>query len=802
MSLLHGVGGLGGAGDAGGALASSSIYSHTINQSLRCEDGDTAWLQHTSGAASSTYTLSMWFKRGNLSTYQYLWSSGNNGIGFDVTTDRFYVWVGSGQFSTARFLDTNAWYHVTYINNSNSASVYINGVEIMSSLTGSTLSTASNATNIARYYSSGSGNYYFDGYIAEVHFVADAAKAATDFGEFTDGVWIPKNYTGSHGSHGYYLPFDDSSAIGDDESANTNDFTVTDFVASDVVSDSPTNNFATLTPLSKGSGTITFSEGNLKSSTSANLNPSEHGATFTIPKSGKWYWEAAYTGAYTNGGVATMMGIMDIDTQTVGQSGNHINNTTGDYITYYSHNSGIYENNTLDSSFSGNETAATVGFALDMDNGYLFIHLNGTYIGGTPNFSTGANHAAEPNKTRTWLPFFGASGGGAITWRANFGQDSEGISSAQSPDNGIGTFEYDVPADYKALCSSNLPSPVITDGSEHFTPYIYTANNASTRSFTGLGFQPDFLWFKARNQAFSHRLFNSVVGVGTHAYADRTDRPAWDSLTSFDADGFSTETDGTAGNLLNYSTSTYVAWAWKAGTAASGSESGNNPAFSSSSNADAGFSIVSYTGTGSAGTVSHGCGAKPTMIMIKNRTADENWAVYHAGTASDPETDYMILNLVNAVADSANWWNDTAPTDSVFTVGTDHTVNADGEDYIAYCFANVDGYMKSGMYIGGNTTPVFVHTGFRPAFLILKKTTQSTTYGWQIYDTSRSPYNVLRLPGMWADTGVAEAADTYSVNIHSNGFRLTGAGDNQNAAGVRYVYFAIADQPQKFSNAR
>jgi hypothetical protein len=189
------------------------------------------------------------------------------------------------------------------------------------------------------------------------------------------------------------------------------------------------------------------------------------------------------------------------------------------------------------------------------------------------------------------------------------------------------------------------------------------------------------------------------------------------------------------------------------------------------------------------------------MIMIKNRSQDENWAVYHAGTASDPETDYMILNTIAAAADSANWWNDTAPTDSVFTVGTDHTVNAIGEDYIAYCFADVDGYMKASHYIGNNTFN-FVHTGFRPAFLMLKKTTISTTYGWQIYDTSRSPYNVALLPGMWADTGVAEAADTYPVNIHSSGFRLTGTGANQNASGVRYVYFAIADQPAKFSNAR
>jgi len=820
----------------GAGEVSSGLYDFPIDTSLRFQpDGTTSvsvaadnpYLTTTlSGSGGTIWTFSCWVKLADLSTNRYLIqgylnTSANYTHVYISNSDKIVVDSSrAGRklliTTTSKLLDPNSWYNIVVKFNGTSGStelkVYVNGVNQAYTTTTSFTAHQSFIAAPCAHYIGNSYNYVRDmaGYMAEVNLIDGTALDADSFGETKDGIWVPKNTSGlTFGDNGFRLEFKqtgtdgDANGIGADTSGSTNHFAVGDtdgLGASDVVLDSPTNNWCTLNPLSKGSGTITFSEGNLKSSTSANLAPSEHGATFTIPKSGKWYWEAAYTGALTNGGQATMMGIMDIDTQTVGQSGNHINNTTGEYVAYYSHNNGVYVSNTLNSypSHISTQTSAVVGFALDMDGEHLWIHVNGTYINGTPDFSDGTNKIASPTKTKTFLPFFGASGGGAITWTANFGQDSAGISSSQSPDNGIGTFEYDVPAGYKALCSANLPSLAITDAAEHFTPYLYTANNASTRAFTGLGFQPDFLWFKARSETFSHRLFNSVVGVGTHAYADRTDRPAWDSLTSFDADGFSVETDGTAGNLLNYVSATYVAWAWKAGTAASGSESGNNPAFSSSSNADAGFSIVSYTGTGSAGTVSHGCGAKPTMIMIKNRSQDENWAVYHAGTASDPETDYMILNTTAGAADSANWWNDTAPTDSVFTVGTDHTVNADGENYIAYCFASVEGFSKAGSYTGGGSTFPFVYTGFRPSFVLLKSITAGNN--WSMYDNKRDTDNPVREYLIPNENYAVASTDT--MDFVSNGFKVRNAGAYINSATVKYVYLAFAEQPFKFANAR
>ena len=809
MSIIQAAG----SGEVG---SSGNFYSYTIDQSLRFNDNDSAYLSRTPSSAGNrrTFTLSCWIKRANLGITTSIFGAAGNYYNFRFNSTDTMTFYGNGSdlnFQTTRLFRDNGWYHlVVGIDTTQSSTlervkIYINGTqetEFISSTSGLNSQLAFNNTvahAIGRREST--SNLYADLYLAEMHWIDGTALTPSSFGETKDGIWIPKEYSGSYGTNGFYLTFEGTGTaatsqgttaqtnIGDDQSGTGNNFAVSSLVASDVVPDSPTNNFATWNPLIGVTSTV-YSEGNLENTSAANDWEVQLATMFPAGIAGEWYAEFY---VHTCNGSGTRVGVGVTDTLVNAEY--YLGQASPD-VAYYDIND-IYTggSKTADSNltFAAGDIISVV---LNLDEGEVtFRKNNSTMTNGTQDLIASTLYTFATTNY----------GGGGVV--ANFGQDSSFAgnktsgSAGASDGNGKGDFYYAPPSGL-ALCSSNLSEPAITDGSEHFTPYIYTANNASTRSFTGLGFAPNFLWFKARSQAFSHRLFNSVVGVGTHAYADRTDRAAWDSLTSFDADGFSVETDATAGNLLNYLTSTYVAWAWKAGTAASGSEVGNNPAFSSSSNAVAGFSIVSYTGTGAVGTVSHGCGAKPTMIMIKNRSADENWAVYHAGTASDPETDYMILNLVNAVADSANWWNDTAPTDSVFTVGTDHTVNADGEDYIAYCFADVEGYMRASHYIGRHTQTAFVHTGFRPAFLMLKKTTASATYGWQIYDTSRSPVNVSLLPGMWADTNAAETNNQYYVNIHSNGFRLTGAGANQNANGVRYVYFAIADQPAKFSNAR
>ena len=824
------------------ANASTGFYSHTIDQSLRFEDGDSPNLSKTYSTAQTNtkkITVSVWVKRANISNSRSTIILGRSGGAGRIAFENNNTLVANafdtgynGFTSSALFRDVSAWYHIVYQGNSDTSTladinkVYVNGVQ-QTNANSSSLTPQNSATNIIRngiptYIGKDpdSSAYYFDGYLAEMHTIDGSIVAPTEFAETKDGVWIPKEYSGSYGTNGFYMTFqgtgtattDDGTTaqlnIGDDQSGNGRNFAVSGLASSDVMTgESPTNNFACLNPLSKGSGTITFSEGNLKSSTSANLNPSEHGATFTIPKSGKWYWEAAYTGAYTNGGVATMMGIMDIDTQTVGQSGNHINNTTGDYITYYSHNSGVYENNTLDSSFSGNETAATVGFALDMDNGYLFIHLNGTYIGGTPNFSTGANHAAEPNKTRTWLPFFGASGGGAITWRANFGQDSEGISSAQSPDNGIGTFEYDVPADYKALCSANLPEPEIIDGTDHFNTVLWTGNGSDGRSITGVGFDPDFVWIKSRNLTTSHLLNDTVRGANKSLFSEGTTAETPDNgggyLSAFVTDGFSVTSGGSGDDAVNDGSDTYVAWNWLAGTAFSNSSGSNGANVDSSGqvNTKAGFSIVSWQYTTSADNlIAHGLSSAPEMMIVKSRTTAYNWDVYH--TALSAPTKRFILNGTTTSTGTGGevaGFFDTAPTNTLFEYDTSAATNND--NMIAYCFHSVEGYSKIGTYSGNNSADgTFVYTGFRPA-LVMIKLYNAAGLGWGVYDSARDSDNVVTQILYWNDADDESIYSTVLLDFLSNGFKLRGNYSSINA-GYNYLYLAFAEQPFKFANAR
>ena len=744
------------------------------------------------------------------------------------------------------------------------------------------------------------------------------AESAADSINVTDtGFEIVASFSDINASGGtyIYMAFADTreAAFFKDVSTNGNHFTPVNLDYRDSIPDVPTNNFATLNPLSKGSGTVTFSEGNLKSSTSVSLAVAEHGATFTIPKSGKWYWEAAYTGANTGGSVAAIMGIMDIDTQTVGVSGNHLTTTTGDYVSYYTHNSAIYENNVLDSSFSGNEAAATVGFALDIDNGYLFVHLNGTYIGGTPNFSTGANHAAEPNTTRTWLPFFGANGGGTITWTVNFGQDSsfagtKATDNSNTDDSGHGSFAYAPPSGYLALCSQNLPDVDIIDGSENFNTVLYTGN-AGTQSITGVGFDPDLTWAKNRtDDGYHHELYDTVRGDNKRLFSSQADAEATGYL-QFISDGFSL----TAGGGINTNSKNHVAWNWKSGgatpektyvvkvvsdggnkyrfddfgtsavtlnlqeggtytfdqsdssndghplrfsttsngthgggseyttgvtttgtpgnagaktvitVAASaatlyyyctqhsgmGGQANTNSTFGSthlegsvlstvSANTTAGFSILEYTGTGSAVTVAHGLSAAPELILSKNRDDGDGWNVYHSSLGASA---YLYLNSSGTGETGVSYpWNGTAPTSSVFSTNSAGSISS--EKMIAYCFHSVEGYSKVGSYIGnGANDGAFVYTGFRPAWTMIKRAVGGTDH-WVIDDVVRSPTNEMANT-LYADLSNNEYdGSLYGIDFVSNGFKIRDNDGNYNANGNTYIYLAFAESPFKFANAR
>ena len=334
----------------------------------------------------------------------------------------------------------------------------------------------------------------------------------------------------------------------------------------------------------------------------------------------------------------------------------------------------------------------------------------------------------------------------------------------------------------------------IDDPSAHFQTTLYTGN-AADRSITNTGnsnLQPDFVWIKPRNATFDHLLQNSTTGVTKYVKSNTSgaEQTASSLIQAFQTDGFSLS----AGGSWNQSGQTNVAWQWKAngGTRSTFTESGNNPGGGYQVNTTAGFSLVDYTGTGGAGTVSHGLSAIPKVIITRRRTGTSDWNVYHASNTSAPETDFLTLNLTDATSDATRW-NDTAPTTSVFSLGSDEAVNGDAETYLAFVFADVQGYSKFGGYTGnGDADGAFIYTGFKPAFVLIRRT--DATNNWLIYDHKRTGYNPKQNK-LYPDDTSAEDASSTSVDLLSNGFKLRADSASQNASSGNYIYMAFAENP-------
>ena len=328
----------------------------------------------------------------------------------------------------------------------------------------------------------------------------------------------------------------------------------------------------------------------------------------------------------------------------------------------------------------------------------------------------------------------------------------------------------------------------INKSSLHQNTILYTDSGA-VRTLTGVGFQPDFTWIKTRNHTNRHNSFDSVRGATKGLTSDRGDAEYTqaDTLTAFTSDGFSLGADA-SGYGVNYDNKNEVAWNWKAGGAGSSNTDGTINTTATSVNTTAGFSISTYTGTGANATVGHGLGVAPKMIIIKGISNAHWWFVYHAGIPT-PTTAKLNLNTNGHNNDAqASYWNSTAPTSSVFSLGTEGSVNSSGADYIAYCFADVAGYSKMGNYKGnGNANGVFIYTGFKPKFLILKRANGDDW--WGLYDSIRSPYNVTK-ERIYPNTNDA-GADVTNVDFLSNGFRLRSNDGAINATGGDYIFMSF-----------
>ena len=322
---------------------------------------------------------------------------------------------------------------------------------------------------------------------------------------------------------------------------------------------------------------------------------------------------------------------------------------------------------------------------------------------------------------------------------------------------------------------------------DYFNTVLYTGNGTA-RDITGVGFQPDWTWIKSRSQAYSHTVWDSVRGAGQRLITNATDseETQTNDMSAFLSDGFSLGT----GNITNQSSQTYASWNWLASNTTASNTDGSITS-TVSANTTSGFSIVSYTGNGTAGaTIGHSLGSVPKMIIVKSRSDVGVWAVYNENIGN---SNGLFLNeTYNALSEPA-FWNSTSPTSSVFSVGTSNDTNGSSRTYIAYCFAEKKGFSKFGSYTGnGNADGTFIYTGFRPAFVMLKRTDASGER-WNMKDNKRNGFNQTD-PVLTAEANFAERDDA-QLDLLSNGFKIRTSAVSTNASGGTYIYMAFAENP-------
>jgi len=773
-----------------------------ISRSIRFNSADSATLSRTPAVAGNrqTWTWSGWVKRVFFGqSFEYLFDAGT-ADNFGFTNNSAYVYFGSGglgfKTASAVFRDPSAWMHyLIHLDSTNATAedrcqIWINGVRLTSWSSNPTipLNFQSNINStVAHTFANAPGYSFMNTYLTNIHFIDGQALTPSSFTETdaTTGQLIPKTYTGSYGTNGFNLLFADNSSntastLGKDTSGNSNNWTpnnlsVTAGVGNDSLVDSPTNgsqsdtgvggevrgNYATLNPLANGAGTLT--NGNLDYLAATSNAWGTRYSTIGV-SSGKWY--AEFTGIAQTSGMGMMAGV----SRSI-QSG-HVGSTSDGYGYRYA---GDKYNSNSGSAYGASYTDNDViGVALDLDNGTLVFYKNGA--------SQGTAYSSLPSGTY----FFGLSGYHTSTQAvANFGQRA---------------FAYTAPSGFKALCTQNLPAPLVTKSNTVFDVALWTGDGGSTKTITGLGFNPDFIWTKQRNQTYYHQIYDVVRGLGVaKAIASNADTvegygdsAQYGYISSTTADGFI----GTAGTgtplYVNQTSTTYVGWCWDAGTSTVSNTAGSITS-QVRANATAGFSVVTATKTSGTHSVGHGLGVTPGLIIVKNRAATSDWIVAHS--ALNMSTQLVYLNKTDSVFTSTPLWGG-APTSSVFYVaGTMLASN----DFVAYCFAPVVGYSNGFSYTGnGSTDGVFVYLGMRPKLLLIKRT--DTTGNWYLWDTVRNTYNVV---GEELYPNLSSAAATATdLDILSNGFKMRSTAADFNASGGTYVGFAWAESPFNYSRAR
>ena len=787
-----------------------------IGQSLRFRGSSALHRDIGTDTVSGDYTVSFWMKPGDPNNRNALFSFGNNygtgGTGPTIDFDfpnadgilRIYPVSASSSASdsTAVYRDFSAWYHIVYINETGVGTrVFVNGQESINT-TSVTAASGNSTMAIGNIANTDATAIRFDGYMADWYFIDGQVLEPTVFGrENNQGVWVPVAYDGDdedYGDLGFHLDFADREQIGRDVSGNDNHFSNQGFnfdlpatADFDLMDDSPTQNWAVMNPLvtyegqigefggNRSTGQRGAADGNLTlNGLSAPGGGQKYGIS-THAARGRVYLELTI-GTEINGGhgIALFVGEQPRQDETYyGDPNVYTFMDNGDV----SQGNGSLNGTTVIASFDALSEGDVASIALDMDNGNAWFAVNGVWQEGDPE--AGTDPTLTDLNTDQDYAFLGINCGST--------PDNPNINYGQQD-----TFTHTPPAGFEALQTQNMPAATIANGRDHFGVLTYTGNGAGQT--IGTAFVPDLIWFKTRTAGNNHLLVDSVRGGDRGLFSNEADPETTSNqyVTDFDNNGSIVTGNATE---INDDLQQQVAWYWRAGGAAVANNDGSI-ASQVSANTDAGFSIVTYTGTDTAGaTIGHGLSQLPECIFVKNRdeSAGRSWAVYHVGIDDTAPEDFRLgLNLNTARVDTIDTWNDTAPTNTVFSVGASSLTNAT-DDFVAYCWHSIPGYSAFGSYDGNSDADgPFIYTGFRPAFVMVKRTNANGS--WMMFDSTRSPNNPCGAR-LAADLANDEADATY-LDLVSNGFKLRESGSAYNSTGGDYIYCCFAENPTGSSN--
>ena len=815
------------------------VYTNTISNSLVLDDGNSQGLNWSPASDGNLrlWTMSFWVKPNNM-TDSEMWLAGTSSDrtrlefgGSTGTTGRImnfaHIVGGTNRFgfSLGDAIEPNdqaGWYHVVVQWNTAQATaadrfkLWINGTYIdmaaswvTNSGTDGTYITQNrdsiwNRSAFSHYigYRGYQNSNYFDGTISDWHFCDGYGYSHTDFGEWYNGAWVPKQFTGSYGTNGFHLDFSDYTAP-ETDAANSNNWTragtfgLSNNPTRSVVTDSPTQNYPVFNQRWWRYQGPNTTNGGVRA-----IATTDHviGTTMMMPRgSGKYYFE--------------------VEMENVSGGNNNYATLVSEYSNIHDRSflwlnaaSVVGGSNTTGSALSQTTltglsyvTGDYVMVAVDTDNEKIFFGVNGTW-------GTGTTGAFDPTSASSDDVI--ASMG--YDWGAIFGDQSKYIGYAFTDGNstsahrqvinfGQRPFQGTMPTGYKHLNSKNLPepgvgvNPLFGNKWQNALGEVNYTGNAGTNAVTGMGFQPDLIIAKATNSGQSWRVFDAVKTNPT------TDFNFFDNNTNSSAAGLSYDSDGFTWNgggaNANDSAVSYIAWGFKG---ANGTTTNTNGATSSvvSANPDAGFSIVRWSGAGAATTVGHGLNSAPTFIITKNLSKDIAWRVYHKNTGN---TKALIISSDSIGVTGSQYWNNTSPTNSVFSVGTEQNLGGDsgsaGDEIIAYCWTDIQGYIATGEYQGGQTGEnSFVYTGFAPKFLLIKNVT-GTVNNWMLVSPQMIPYwgantNLIRpnLPDGYL--GGSER-----IRFFTNGFVPGPTNGLPNDSGRTHVYLAIGE-PFKYNNAQ